>query len=687
MEHIIQKLDISYSYQFAKKLETYRCNEILGYRTAGSAAELATGDMIYEEMLRIGLHLVTKDRITLDTWEFDHARLCFQMPDGRRTHYQFELGGYQTDFHTQGPKEYELIYLNKGTANDYEGVDAAGKLVLADINQRDEWWIGYPVYQAHIKGAAALLAVQQGGYGEVHKTALNAQDIGGPPTAPAFSISQADAEILKQAISCTKTKSLKVILDAESTVERNGYSYNILGELPGQDPNQAILLSAHYDSYFSGFQDDNAAVGMMLGIAKAFIESGYQPQKTLRFCAMAAEEWGITNSKYDWSTGAYQEVFYVRTEWKGRVMANLNFELPAYAHGAKDEIRCVYEYVTFLKSFARRIPKEKIPYPDGLSVVTPVLTWSDDFSIAISGIPSMVNDFSSSSFMETHYHSQFDNETYYDEEVYRFHHTLYALLTREFDRTVLPPLDFSVLFWEMEKNLQRARCDFEPTVKTAKEKLKNLLDTAAELGESIYHRIQKLNGWYGELLNWNEHELAEKYRLQSLGIARTLLNLFSNLQDSFVRIDWYDDVCFPHEIVVLRLHFIEIAICQLKEGDVTGALNAIYEIDNARYAFQFEKEVFDYFTDLVYAQPEERLQWGAGRMLPYESLYELVQTLMKKRRQKEKTYTRELSKLKAVQKKQNLLLLSVLEEESTAVTKAIQRMKEIQNSLERNYDN
>ena len=63
-----------------------------------------------------------------------------------------------------------------------------------------------------------------------------------------------------------------------------------------------ILLSAHYDSYFSGFQDDNTAVAMMLGIARAFIKMGYQPENTWVFCAMAAEEWGIADSKYDWST-------------------------------------------------------------------------------------------------------------------------------------------------------------------------------------------------------------------------------------------------------------------------------------------------------------------------------------------------------------------------------------------------
>ena len=33
--------------------------------------------------------------------------------------------------------------------------------------------------------------------------------------------------------------------------------------------------------------------------------------------------------------------------------------------------------------------------------------------LAIAGIPSMVNDFTGGSFMETHYHSQFDNDDFF----------------------------------------------------------------------------------------------------------------------------------------------------------------------------------------------------------------------------------------------------------------------------------
>ena len=156
---ILKNLDIDYSYHLAKRMEQFRTNPVLGYRPAGSRAEFETGEMLKQEMEAIGLFDVRKDAIKVDGWEFKKAVLSYTAEDGSR--HEIQLGAYQTTFVTEGPKEFSLMYLGKGTAADYEGKDVTGKLVLVDINQRDEWWINYPVYQAHLKGAAALIAVQE----------------------------------------------------------------------------------------------------------------------------------------------------------------------------------------------------------------------------------------------------------------------------------------------------------------------------------------------------------------------------------------------------------------------------------------------------------------------------------------------------------------------------------------------
>ena len=74
----LDTVDVDYAYDLALKLEGIRSNETLGYRTAGSDAELATGDMLKAEMERIGLQNVTKDAFTLDTQDslFGLSRRC-----------------------------------------------------------------------------------------------------------------------------------------------------------------------------------------------------------------------------------------------------------------------------------------------------------------------------------------------------------------------------------------------------------------------------------------------------------------------------------------------------------------------------------------------------------------------------------------------------------------------------------
>ena len=69
----ISHLDITYSYQLAKQMETHKTNPVLGFRTAGSDAEHKTVDFLYEEMKRIGLQNVTKDEFWLDSWTFERV--------------------------------------------------------------------------------------------------------------------------------------------------------------------------------------------------------------------------------------------------------------------------------------------------------------------------------------------------------------------------------------------------------------------------------------------------------------------------------------------------------------------------------------------------------------------------------------------------------------------------------------
>ena len=642
-QQYIASLDIEASYNLAKQMEAYRTNPVLGYRPAGSKAEFETGEMLKSYMEDLGLSNVRKDEIKVDGWEFEKAVLAYADAAGERQEVQ--LGAYQTDFVTKGAETFQVVYVGKGGEKDYADKDVTGKIVLAEINQRDEWWINFPVYQAHEKGAKALIAVQIGGYGQVDEKALNAQDIAGPPEAAAFSMSFEDSEKLK---ACLDEKGeITVTLDASSRVMRDVSTYNILGEIPGRRSDRMILLSAHYDSYFSGFQDDNTAVAMMLGIARAFIKMGYQPENTWVFCAMAAEEWGIADSKYDWSTGAYAEVFNVHPEWAGKVIGDFNFELPALSNGNLDGIRCTYEYKDFFEDTLKTLPALSPAYPEGVLVSAPIETWSDDFSVAISGIPSMVKEFSAGSFMTTHYHSQYDSDAYYNEAAYRFHHELYGLLLMHLDSQSVAPLNFAEVFEQASASLDVLMCQKSGSRVTA---LLNLLGQTEEVAEEVYDRIYDINEAGVDSEQCREAE-------------NILLKVFKMAQDKYVRLTWEDAVVFPQEAAQNNLRYLKKAIRALKRKipDAEAAFEALYEIDNNAYAFQFSKQVYERFTDYVLDQNSDRLQWGRGRIVHHENLYDLVAQLMDKYHQGATDFANEIAELEKVAKRQKAYLRDDIE--------------------------
>lgn len=655
----LEHVDTGYSYDLALRLEDIRSNETLGYRTAGSQAELDTGDMLKAQMEAIGLQNVTKDAFTLDTWTFEKAELTFT--DSTGNPYTAQLGGYQAEFVTDGAESFTIIDGGQGTEADLCELDVAGKLVLIDINQRENWWINYPAYEAHLRGAAAVIAVQDGGYAEISDDALNAQDICGPADAPAFSMSRTDANALKQAMD--ETGEITVTLDAVSRVGFDGTSYNIVGMIPGRDPDAMILMSAHYDSYFAGFQDDNAAIALMFGIARGIIDSGYQPEKTLVFCAMAAEEWGVSDTRYDWSTGAYNQIFRVHPEWVGKVIADINFELPAMNEGDTDQIRTAYELKTFVEDFKQTVPAVEGVFPQGIEIIVPTQTWSDDFSLSIAGVPSSVTALRGG-FAQTHYHSQFDNRDTYSEEAFLFHHNLYGMLMLAYDRCAVSPLDFST-------RLQALREAMDDTILTADQMtaLNDALIDAEKAAADAWTAVSEVNESYRQALDSGDTEQAHALLQQSREMNDAILAAFKFAEDAFVRLTWEDVSIFPHEHSQNNLIALNAAVEALEAGDSAAAVDEyLYAVDNNWYAYDWSRETFDHFTNYVLNQSADRLMWGAGRVQGHEDLFDVIRSLLGKYGDTAADYTEELARLEKAIETQTAMLAQQVDHEVTSLT-------------------
>jgi hypothetical protein len=100
-----------------------------------------------------------------------------------------------------------------------------------------------------------------------------------------------------------------VDLEVHSKYQKEREVANVIGILEGSDPvlkDSFLVLGAHLDHvgsqagkiYFPGANDNASGCAALLGIAKAFSQSGIKPKCSLAFVFFAGEEQGLNGSKY-----------------------------------------------------------------------------------------------------------------------------------------------------------------------------------------------------------------------------------------------------------------------------------------------------------------------------------------------------------------------------------------------------
>jgi hypothetical protein len=98
---------------------------------------------------------------------------------------------------------------------------------------------------------------------------------------------------------------------------------NVLGMIEGKNPNEMIVVGAHYDhlgkydGYVYNGSDDNASGTVaVMSIARACLATGIKPERTLVFAAWTAEEKGLLGSEY-----------FVEHPPAGKIITYLNFDM------------------------------------------------------------------------------------------------------------------------------------------------------------------------------------------------------------------------------------------------------------------------------------------------------------------------------------------------------------------------
>lgn len=81
--------------------------------------------------------------------------------------------------------------------------------------------------------------------------------------------------------------------------------YNVVGLLEGKDPSKNLVVGGHYDHMgmtethvWNGADDNASGTVAVMSIAKAFMTTGVQPEKSVIFAAWTGEELGLLGSSY-----------------------------------------------------------------------------------------------------------------------------------------------------------------------------------------------------------------------------------------------------------------------------------------------------------------------------------------------------------------------------------------------------
>lgn len=675
-ESFLNAVSPDYAYDIAYELTTNPdfFNSELGGRTAGSDAEHAAADYLVQTMEEIGLSDVEKVAADCDRWQFNGASFTV---DG----VSYPVYSYATASTPAEGITAEVVYVGKGTMWDYEGLDVTGKIVLIDIDQRNDWWITYPMLEAQHQGAAAILAANVGGFSQIADDALNCQDICGPTAIPTLSIGLSDSQEIQEKLAAGPVTATLVV-DNEVNVGE-GTTYNIMGRIPGKSSDHQILVGGHYDVHFKGFQDDNCAVGLVLAMAKAMIDSGYQPENDLVFCLHGAEEWGSSYTQYDWTVGAWEMINRVHPDWVGQTLAFLNFELPAYEFDTYTSSYSAPEMYAMLDYFVNEYPYSPEPegcFEDGvLTEGYQTYTYSDDFSYYAAGVPSTVNGFLLQKDMETVfpfyeeiYHSQYDTPETYNEAVMNFNIRYYGALAMYIDQTPALYLDFTAQYDRIlasldEELLTRVGVDMD-AYHTALEALK-------ETAQAMSEEICSVNEAYAEARN--AQDTAKMEELWNRGRELTAQNLtaFAYAQKHLLGL-MYERPIVPHEAPQENITLCENIISCLEEGQVATAVDEYaWTVNNVLewYAMYFSPEVIAIQDDMLWGESNaDNLYWGTGKSFAKADVDQATRSLYTRYEEEGGDFSQEIAVYQKAVEAQSEILLQLAQQEIDSINELTQ---------------
>ncbi len=627
VQSYVDMVDQEYAYGIAETLaydEEYLSNE-LGWRTSGSDAEHKAADYLADEMRAIGLDEVEKVPVTLDKWQFNDASLTIEGTD-----IDIMPASYATNGTDESGITAELVDVGTGFAADYEGVDVEGKIALVGVDQWNVAWIDQYMNEAALHGAVAIVSYGlESGYGAFSDDVINMQDLCAEDVMPCVSISRNQYKELSKALKAGNTTA-NLTVDNEM-IPDGGTGYNIVGKIKGKSSEQQIIVSGHYDVYFNGFQDDSCAIGLVMAMAKAMVDSGYTPENDILFVAHCAEEWGAIGTQFDWTTGAWEMINNAKPEWAGKTLAMFNFELPALYDGAEQfAVQSDPDFSAMTKKLIEDsgliVDASNDIYPEGYNSTTvDTFCLEDGVSYRASGVPHFVNvpgfdTEKKNNWNRDRYHTVADDKDTYDADVMTTNLTTFGAMAIYVDKTPALELDLTATVDDIDEALN------EELAKSAGVDVKEYKEASAELraaAENLNKQISDINSRYEEAVeNGASDKELENIKAEGREINKKTLEAFKYMQDNFIGIILTSDMVIKHIPYQTNIEILDGIVTALEKGELSskdetsGALDLAWQINGgAEFGYyNFSPETCEASDKTLLEETNPgNIFWGTGK--------------------------------------------------------------------------
>jgi hypothetical protein len=624
---------MSYVEEVTKHLTTIGSNS-MGFRVFGTPQDKETADYIAQQMKAVGVQDVNVESLKGDGWLFKGGSVKFTAGSTSATFDASSLGGVPGT-----PAEGvsgQVVPVGYGTAPEYKGIDVKDKIAFAwwDYDNKGIW-PNLLAEEAHVHGAKAIIIASGPNhywYSAGHGTALGSNDGECSTTlcAPMVVISKVDAAKLLAAMKKGAVEAT-VTLDAQNLMDATGYQP--LGVIPGSDPNNVVVLTAHQDAWFTSAGDDSVAVAMVLALAKAVHDSGYQPRYTWVIAPVTGEEYGLADAYADWLHGAWVRMSESHPEWSTDAVAVLNWEVHSAPYmmdvNLADEIR----------PFVRASLQSSVK--DGLIKgyrLANVYSWNDGFVYTSLGAPSMTFAAAPPTYWGK-YHTNFDNLASLDFKTLQPVFESEIRVALAIDREVLP-YDFSVRIKSLTDSI-------DPTI-------------AERYGadpEALHAAIVAFGFAARALQDAPYSSCALEHTRKAVNIAEDKLTALSILEGTI----------YPHEQPQLDVVSLDSAIALLKKGQWKPALAKIAMVDTNALAPIASKESFA--VDLKYHQPDyAKAAWvQQSQFPPLLDLYDLWHQVQAKGSKGQTDFSDEIAVLKPMLASQTDVYVQRIDDMTTTV--------------------